>query len=610
MLFFIQTSGSSMSSGSDSDDSDVQAVRRHRANPRPLFRSELSSPVASSPPRPAAKRAQPRFLGDDNSPPPVDQQHDDLFSDLDDIPNARVPRAIDNAAYERLKNAPAGGAADDDFGFGRDAGDVDNVFGGDGEDVDGVKQKKKRVVAKMDDERLLGPNGFPKLLEEAKKFRTRGKGNEVKDLKRLMSVYQLWAHQMYPRTNLRDTLQSVERLCHKRRVHHALKGYRDDSKAEARKILNPTESDDEAAGNLILTSADKGKGKEKEKTPANDDAGDDWGMDLGMDDGADEEAAMAELELEQSTSAPKRAPPKAARVFDDFDEDEAAMMEMEMEMEAARPSTSNSRPLPPPKRPIQQQQYPEDNFDEDEAEMMAELEMASSRPSAPANTTKPPPKSSSSAPKPPKTITIDSDDEFGFDDDEVIMVELDLTSAAVPAKTYAKPTAATMDEDEFMSFDDDDEALLAAMELALPEKALNGKETQAGTENDAEEAMLAELGMAGGGAEVSIGKEVEAVIDGERRAEVEVSGGLLSGGIDGEDAVLAEPDGAAAKPQSEVSGGIEKETPLEKEPVTDLEVAGTTAEFDEEEAMLAELDAAAKEVDPPSVAGEVETGEA
>lgn len=33
-----------------------------------------------------------------------------------------------------------------------------------------------------------------------------------------MTMYQLWAHQMYPKTNLRDTLQTVEKLCHKRSV--------------------------------------------------------------------------------------------------------------------------------------------------------------------------------------------------------------------------------------------------------------------------------------------------------------------------------------------------------------------------------------------------------
>lgn len=33
-----------------------------------------------------------------------------------------------------------------------------------------------------------------------------------------MVMYQLWAHQMYPKTNLRDTLQTIEKLGHKRSV--------------------------------------------------------------------------------------------------------------------------------------------------------------------------------------------------------------------------------------------------------------------------------------------------------------------------------------------------------------------------------------------------------
>jgi hypothetical protein len=40
----------------------------------------------------------------------------------------------------------------------------------------------------------------------------------MQDLKRVLTVYQLWSHQMYPKTNLRDTLQVVEKLCHKRTV--------------------------------------------------------------------------------------------------------------------------------------------------------------------------------------------------------------------------------------------------------------------------------------------------------------------------------------------------------------------------------------------------------
>lgn len=220
---------------SDSEDSDTAAVRRSR-HQRPLFRND-SSPVASSSPARAVAapkaKARARYLGDGDSDTGGAAPADDLFSDLDDIPNvAPAPRRLTSDAFERAKNAGAAPAAADEA-------DVDNVFGGaDGEDVDGVKQKKKRIIARMDDERLLGPNGFPRLLEDVKKFRTKGKGNEVcfsalwiseeevdcrvgqaKDLKRLMSTYQLWAHQMFPRTNLRDTLVTVERLCHKRRVH-------------------------------------------------------------------------------------------------------------------------------------------------------------------------------------------------------------------------------------------------------------------------------------------------------------------------------------------------------------------------------------------------------
>jgi len=44
----------------------------------------------------------------------------------------------------------------------------------------GETGKKKRAPRpKLDEERLLGPKGFPKLLEEAKKFKFGPKGKEV-----------------------------------------------------------------------------------------------------------------------------------------------------------------------------------------------------------------------------------------------------------------------------------------------------------------------------------------------------------------------------------------------------------------------------------------------
>ena len=38
------------------------------------------------------------------------------------------------------------------------------------------------------------------------------------DLRRLCTVYQLWAHQMFPSGTFKDTMRKVEKLCHKKGV--------------------------------------------------------------------------------------------------------------------------------------------------------------------------------------------------------------------------------------------------------------------------------------------------------------------------------------------------------------------------------------------------------
>lgn len=38
------------------------------------------------------------------------------------------------------------------------------------------------------------------------------------DLRRLMNVYQLWAHQMFPAGSFKDTISQVEKLCKKRSI--------------------------------------------------------------------------------------------------------------------------------------------------------------------------------------------------------------------------------------------------------------------------------------------------------------------------------------------------------------------------------------------------------
>lgn len=49
-------------------------------------------------------------------------------------------------------------------------------------DKDKEEKKAKRRLVKLDENRLLGPNGFPQLIKMTKDFRIKGKGHEVRHL--------------------------------------------------------------------------------------------------------------------------------------------------------------------------------------------------------------------------------------------------------------------------------------------------------------------------------------------------------------------------------------------------------------------------------------------
>ncbi|GAA5978702.1 hypothetical protein JCM10908_004452 [Rhodotorula pacifica] len=236
--------------------------------------------------------------------------------------SARQPRA-GSRSPSPLRDPTLSRAFDDLFDLGKDAGTGGEAGGkaegGEGADddldLDGLPSKKRRVVAKLDEERLLGPSGFPLLRDHMKKIKLKGKGHERQDLKRVLTMYQLWSHQMYPKTNLRDTLQTVEKLCHKRAVQRALKEYRDEAKHGQARVDERDENDAFAglptSGGLDKrgTSAERPEGGAVQHASRDEllrDAGFDLD-DLGNDEDlfADEEALLAELAGEGvSTQAP------------------------------------------------------------------------------------------------------------------------------------------------------------------------------------------------------------------------------------------------------------------------------------------------------------------
>ncbi|GAA5833882.1 hypothetical protein JCM11251_005997 [Rhodosporidiobolus azoricus] len=312
---------------SDSEESEQPTSTRRTSSKREQRRAALDrlkqTKAASS------TRAQPTFLGADDD----DGDEVNFFDGLDAVRGGKErtrkrPSAAAEEAPRRGRDSLLDNAFDDLFDLGdaapADGTDVAGVIGAAEDlDVEGAPTKKRRVVAKLDETRLLGPTGFPKLRQELKKVKIKGKGHELQDLRRVLTLYQLWTHELFPRTNLRDTLTTVEKLCHKRSVQRELKTYRDLEKSGklAQDDASLTTADDlfgdlvpfgsgaraaavPSAGSARGAGTGNGKGKEKEKEVNTGDDEDDFGFDA-----AEEEAILAELEREatQAQAQPQLA---------------------------------------------------------------------------------------------------------------------------------------------------------------------------------------------------------------------------------------------------------------------------------------------------------------
>ncbi|CAI6086657.1 unnamed protein product [Clonostachys chloroleuca] len=88
-----------------------------------------------------------------------------------------------------------------------------------GIDTEVAVQKRARVPnIKLDEDRLLGPAGIPKLQTRARKLKIKGKGHEFSDAARLLSFYQLWLDDLFPKAKFLDALAMVEKAGHKKKL--------------------------------------------------------------------------------------------------------------------------------------------------------------------------------------------------------------------------------------------------------------------------------------------------------------------------------------------------------------------------------------------------------
>lgn len=186
--------------------------------------------------------------------------------------------------------------------------------------------------------RLLGPAGIPKLRKRAAGLKLKGKGHEVRipqpdpfslrlltcclrgfqfsDASRLLSFYQLWLDDLFPKARFLDALAMVEKAGHKKGLISA----RSEWINEGRKAGNNDDDDELDIGAVTIAEdsqiSDGGIPAERtQKTPERDDVPDD-----------DDIYDVTPRAPARSTNAPRLAPSNDAPDDDDL---EALMAEAE-----------------------------------------------------------------------------------------------------------------------------------------------------------------------------------------------------------------------------------------------------------------------------------------
>ncbi|KAG5943390.1 hypothetical protein E4U59_000434 [Claviceps monticola] len=81
-----------------------------------------------------------------------------------------------------------------------------------------VPKRAREPTVKLDESRLLGPAGLPKLRKRARDLNFKGKGHEFSDAARLLSFYQIWLDDLFPKAKFLDALAMVEKLGHKKQT--------------------------------------------------------------------------------------------------------------------------------------------------------------------------------------------------------------------------------------------------------------------------------------------------------------------------------------------------------------------------------------------------------
>ncbi|KAI1765782.1 Swi3-domain-containing protein [Hypoxylon sp. FL1150] len=319
-----------------------------------------------------------------------------------------------------------------------------------------IKKKARDPIVKLDESRLLSEKGIPRLRRKASELKFKGKGHEFSDAAKLLSFYQSWFDNLFPKAKFLDAAAMAEKAGHKKYMRMKRMEWIDEGKPKCAGLDEdddlfgePTNEPEERAAAIFparIAPIFQNPETERPKTPARDDVPDD-----------DEDFYNA------TPMASKTTQPANAVTFDNKgnaaegstslfgnggepDDDDLDALMAEEEAQRTKPSTSifgngSSRPL---------QRHNEPDEDDLDA-LMAEAEAE----------TQPKPSNSgpSAGPKPANPAASDEDDDL-----DALMAEAESHIQAPQSQdaSSSKPKEATDTLKDIA--DADEEAAMAEMD--------------------------------------------------------------------------------------------------------------------------------------------------
>ncbi len=98
----------------------------------------------------------------------------------------------------------------------------------------GRATKKRRVLPKVDSEKLVGPDGLAKLTEQGPKLKfkdsKKSKNATIENLRTVINFYRTWAHALCPQMKFKDVIFQSENICKEKRLKNHLDVLRGEAK--------------------------------------------------------------------------------------------------------------------------------------------------------------------------------------------------------------------------------------------------------------------------------------------------------------------------------------------------------------------------------------------